>query len=105
MTRPTTTTSIRRANQAAREHDTGWMAHANCLGVDPGLFFPGRGEPTEPAKSVCTGCVVREPCLEYALAPPLQKHGIWGGMSERERRRLRRQRAQAARAVRLDGAA
>src|SRR5271166_4239612 len=69
-----------------------WQAQANCMGVDPDLFFPERGASTREAKEVCRGCVVREDCLEYALANG-EKFGIWGGMSERERRRLRRARA------------
>ncbi len=70
-----------------------WVADANCLGVDPDLFFPGRGEPSRPAKEVCAGCPVRVECLEFAMAPPVERFGVWGGMSERERRRIRRQRA------------
>lgn len=73
-----------------------WQDAANCLGVDPDLFFPERGASTREAKEVCRGCVVRLDCLEYALVNG-EKFGIWGGLSERERRRLRRQRAQAAR--------
>jgi len=75
-----------------------WQDFANCLGVDPDLFFPERGASTREAKEVCRGCVVREECLEYALANG-EKFGIWGGMSERERRRIRRQRALARRAA------
>jgi WhiB family redox-sensing transcriptional regulator len=74
----------------------GWQDYANCLGVDPDLFFPERGASTREAKEVCKGCVVREDCLEYALANG-EKFGIWGGLSERERRRIRRQRALARR--------
>ena len=48
--------------------DQSWQASANCLGVDPDLFFPERGASTREAKEVCRGCVVREDCLEYALA-------------------------------------
>jgi WhiB family redox-sensing transcriptional regulator len=73
-----------------------WQDQANCLGVDPDLFFPERGASTREAKEVCRGCVVRLDCLEYALVNG-EKFGIWGGLSERERRRLRRQRAQAVR--------
>ncbi len=73
--------------------DTSWQSSANCLGVDPDLFFPERGASTREAKEVCRGCVVKDDCLEYALASG-EKFGIWGGMSERERRRIRRQRAQ-----------
>lgn len=75
-----------------------WQNKANCMGVDPDLFFPERGASTREAKEVCRGCVVREDCLEYALANG-EKFGIWGGLSERERRRLRRQRALQRRAA------
>ena len=78
--------------------DRGWQARANCMGVDPDLFFPERGASTREAKEVCRGCVVREDCLEYALANG-EKFGIWGGMSERERRRVRRMRVLAQAAV------
>ncbi|MCZ7629108.1 MAG: WhiB family transcriptional regulator [Microthrixaceae bacterium] len=71
-----------------------WQGFANCLGVDPDLFFPERGASTKEAKAVCQACVVREDCLEYALENS-EKFGIWGGLSERERRRLRRARALA----------
>ena len=69
-----------------------WQERANCLGVDPDLFFPERGASTREAKAVCRGCEVRAECLEYALDHG-EKFGIWGGLSERERRRVRRQRA------------
>ncbi|HBX08383.1 MULTISPECIES: WhiB family transcriptional regulator [Candidatus Neomicrothrix] len=72
--------------------EAGWQLEANCLGVDPDLFFPERGASTKEAKAVCKGCVVREDCLEFALQNG-EKFGIWGGLSERERRRIRRQRA------------
>jgi WhiB family transcriptional regulator, redox-sensing transcriptional regulator len=74
-----------------------WQERANCLGVDPDLFFPERGASTREAKAVCKGCEVRGECLEYALAHG-EKFGIWGGLSERERRRVRRQRALERRA-------
>jgi WhiB family redox-sensing transcriptional regulator len=72
--------------------DRGWQSRANCMGVDPDLFFPERGASTREAKEVCRGCVVRQDCLDFALDNG-EKFGIWGGMSERERRRLRRARA------------
>ena len=75
-----------------------WQERANCLGVDPDLFFPERGASTREAKAVCRGCEVRMDCLEYALAHG-EKFGIWGGLSERERRRVRRQRALERRRV------
>jgi WhiB family redox-sensing transcriptional regulator len=76
------------------EPEESWQNYANCLGVDPDLFFPERGASTKEAKAVCRACVVREDCLEYALENS-EKFGIWGGLSERERRRLRRARALA----------
>lgn len=78
--------------------DRSWQSKANCMGVDPDLFFPERGASTKEAKEVCRGCVVREDCLEFALRNS-EKFGIWGGMSERERRKVRRQRALSAKAV------
>jgi WhiB family redox-sensing transcriptional regulator len=73
------------------ESPRAWQARANCMGVDPELFFPERGSSTREAKEVCRGCVVRMECLEFAIANS-EKFGIWGGMSERERRRVRRAR-------------
>jgi WhiB family redox-sensing transcriptional regulator len=65
-----------------------WTAHAACKGSAAHLFFPGRGETHAPAKAVCRTCPVSDECLQYALDNSI-KHGIWGGMSERERRRIR----------------
>ena len=81
-----------RAVFEAEDEASDWKSRANCMGVDPDLFFPERGMSTREAKEVCRGCVVREDCLEYALANG-EKFGIWGGLSERERRRIRRARA------------
>ena len=66
-----------------------WQAEALCAQTDPEAFFPEKGGSTREAKAVCQACQVREDCLEYALAND-ERFGIWGGMSERERRRLRR---------------
>jgi WhiB family redox-sensing transcriptional regulator len=71
--------------------DVSWQLKANCLGVDPDLFFPERGASTKEAKEVCRGCVVKQECLEFAIAHG-EKFGIWGGMSERERRKIRKSR-------------
>ena len=79
-------------NNEQLEEERRWQERANCLGVDPDLFFPERGASTREAKAVCRGCEVRDDCHEYALANG-EKFGIWGGLSERERRRVRRQRA------------
>jgi len=63
-----------------------WKLDAACVGSDPRLFFPERGEATRPAKAVCAGCPVAEECLDAGM---WEKFGIWGGLSERERRRRR----------------
>jgi len=68
-----------------------WQIQANCMGVDPDLFFPDEVRRRREAKEVCRGCVVREDCLEYAWPTARIRH--LGGMSERERRRVRRARA------------
>lgn len=65
-----------------------WMDDAACKGEDTELFFPSRGESTEAAKTICDRCPVRQPCLDYALDVG-EKFGIFGGTSERERRRMR----------------
>lgn len=66
-----------------------WQQRALCAQTDPEAFFPEKGGSTREAKAVCQACEVREECLEYALAND-ERFGIWGGLSERERRRLRR---------------
>lgn len=66
-----------------------WQERALCAQTDPEAFFPEKGGSTKEAKKVCTGCEVRSKCLEYALQHD-ERFGIWGGMSERERRRLKR---------------
>ncbi|MCC7543445.1 WhiB family transcriptional regulator [bacterium] len=68
-----------------------WRLASNCSGTDPDLFFPERGASTAEAKSICRGCAVRKDCLEFALSSG-ERSGIWGGMSEQERRWIRRQR-------------
>lgn len=67
-----------------------WQDRALCAQTDPEAFFPEKGGSTREAKRVCGGCEVRAECLSYALAND-ERFGIWGGLSERERRRLRRQ--------------
>jgi WhiB family transcriptional regulator, redox-sensing transcriptional regulator len=66
-----------------------WQERALCAETDPEAFFPEKGGSTREAKKICTGCEVKAECLEYALAND-ERFGIWGGLSERERRRLRR---------------
>lgn len=76
-------------------HDTSWMLQGACNGTDPNLWYADRGEAVDQAKAVCSGCVVREACLEYALGNREQE-GVWGGLAPLERRAVQRQRATAA---------
>ncbi len=69
--------------------DEQWQERALCAQTDPEAFFPEKGGSTREAKRICLGCEVRDACLEYALAHD-ERFGIWGGLSERERRRLKR---------------
>ncbi len=71
------------------EAELSWQERALCAQTDPESFFPEKGGSTREAKKVCTGCDVRSECLEYALAHD-ERFGIWGGLSERERRRLKK---------------
>lgn len=64
---------------------------AACAGTSPSLFFPERGQSNTKAKAICAGCPVREPCLEDALVRG-EEFGIWGGLTETERRKIRRER-------------
>ena len=67
----------------------GWQADALCAETDPEAFFPEKGGSTRAAKRICDSCEVRQQCLEYALEND-ERFGIWGGLSERERRKLRK---------------
>ena len=66
-----------------------WQERALCAQTDPESFFPEKGGSTREAKRICISCDVKDDCLEYALAND-ERFGIWGGLSERERRRLKR---------------
>jgi WhiB family redox-sensing transcriptional regulator len=66
-----------------------WQERALCAQTDPEAFFPEKGGSTREAKRVCMTCEVRVDCLDYALAND-ERFGIWGGLSERERRRMKR---------------
>ena len=76
--------------------DMAWQDRANCRGADPDLFFPERGASTRTAKGICRECQVRAECLEFAIVSS-EKFGIWGMMSERERRKIRKERQITAR--------
>jgi WhiB family redox-sensing transcriptional regulator len=74
-----------------------WDEEASCRSVDPEVFFPDRpSDHARMAKAICRGCPVRGQCLEFALDARLD-HGVWGGMTEIERRSLRRSRQRRAR--------
>ncbi|MFJ6417866.1 WhiB family transcriptional regulator [Paeniglutamicibacter sp. NPDC091659] len=73
----------------SEDGELGWQSQALCAQTDPEAFFPEKGGSTRDAKRVCGSCSVRSECLEYALTND-ERFGIWGGLSERERRRLRK---------------
>jgi WhiB family transcriptional regulator, redox-sensing transcriptional regulator len=75
--------------------DTEWMARGNCAHEPPAMFFPSDGVGVEVARRICATCPVKEPCLEHALLHRID-HGVWGGCSERERRRILKRRRVAS---------
>ena len=76
-----------------------WVAFRRCADVDPNVFFPNDGAGVIVAQKLCAECPVTDPCREYALANNIT-HGVWGGTSERQRRRMLRDRRRARRAAR-----
>jgi WhiB family redox-sensing transcriptional regulator len=72
-----------------------WRDLGACRGLDPGVFYPETDEEAAAAKAVCGQCDVRAHCLEHALTRR-EKQGVWGGATERERRRIIRQRRRSA---------
>ena len=72
-----------------------WSSQARCKGIDPEIFYPVSDDDADEAKSICTECPVRIACLEYAISSR-ERDGIWGGATERERRRIIRQRRKTA---------
>ena len=75
--------------------DMSWMEQGKCRELPPDTFFPSDGVGVEAARKICKDCPVKSPCLEYAMAHHID-HGVWGGTSERERRRIARARRLAA---------
>ena len=75
--------------------DNDWMARGSCRTVEPSVFFPSDGVGVEVARQICQTCPVKQQCLEYAIQHRID-HGVWGGASERERRRIARRRRVAA---------
>jgi WhiB family redox-sensing transcriptional regulator len=69
-----------------------WAAYAACRQADPDLFFPGDDGDADTAIRICRGCPVRTACLEWALDARI-RYGVWGGTTERDRRRLQRRTA------------
>jgi WhiB family redox-sensing transcriptional regulator len=72
-----------------------WRDQGRCAEVDPMLFYPAKGESANPARMVCAGCEVRDQCLEWALATD-QRWGVWGGTTEHDRRKIKRDRQDVA---------
>lgn len=72
-----------------------WRQKAACRGVDPDIFYPVTEEDAEEAKAICAGCPARQTCLEWAITSR-ERDGVWGGATERERRRMLRQRRRSA---------
>ena len=72
-----------------------WRSKAACQGLDPAVFYPADDEAADEAKAICAVCHVRETCLEYALANR-ERDGVRGGATEKERRRILRQRRRAS---------
>ena len=71
-----------------------WMGQAKCRNMNPSLFFPSDWIGVESAQRICADCSVKLPCLTYALANRVNE-GVWGGTSERQRKRLLRQHVPA----------
>lgn len=71
--------------------ESDWMAEGRCRHESSSTFFPSDGVGVEIARRICATCPVKSPCLEYALRNHIA-HGVWGGASERERRRIARRR-------------
>ncbi|QBI56868.1 WhiB family transcriptional regulator [Streptomonospora litoralis] len=102
MTQPNRAGEQRAPRLLRSQIDTSWQVDGSCNDADPALFFDpedyarrGRREKRrQQAKQICAGCPVRQECLEHALTVP-ERHGVWGGLDEDERRKVRRGRAQA----------
>ena len=73
----------------ADDNPLAWQTDSLCAQTDPEAFFPEKGGSTRDAKKICQSCEVKTQCLEYALQND-ERFGIWGGLSERERRKLRK---------------
>ena len=79
------------ASHVDADSATAWMSRGNCRNYPPATFFPSDGVGVDRARKICNGCPVLGQCLEYALDQRIE-HGVWGGCSERERRRILKRR-------------
>lgn len=75
--------------------DLSWRKRGACRGLDPDVFYPASEEESGDAKAICGTCTVRDQCLEFALVTR-EADGVWGGATEKERRRILRQRRKSA---------
>jgi WhiB family transcriptional regulator, redox-sensing transcriptional regulator len=88
-------TPVSVARPSDEDSTTAWMSAGNCRNYPPAVFFPSDGVGVDRARKICTDCPVVDQCLEYALEQRIE-HGVWGGCSERERRRILKRRRVAA---------
>ncbi|MCL4414158.1 MAG: WhiB family transcriptional regulator [Actinobacteria bacterium] len=103
MARPAPVRVISRA-EVEKVLTRAWTAQAACTGSNTDLFFPERGRQAADAKAVCRTCSVADDCLTYALVQ-CENSGVWGGISERERRRMRARTAIECASCAICGAA
>jgi WhiB family redox-sensing transcriptional regulator len=80
---------VRKNVDAEDDNPLAWQSDSLCAQTDPEAFFPEKGGSTRDAKRICSSCEVRSQCLDYALQND-ERFGIWGGLSERERRKLKK---------------
>ncbi|HUR18877.1 MAG TPA: WhiB family transcriptional regulator [Acidimicrobiales bacterium] len=94
--RPYTQRDITRWDLAPHDtRDRSWMQFASCRGADTATWFPHQGEDVRPAKTICADCPVRQPCAEYGMG---ESHGIFGGLTERQRIQLTGRKGRTRRA-------
>jgi WhiB family transcriptional regulator, redox-sensing transcriptional regulator len=89
------TAGNQRGVAAMADHDFEWRMAGACRGLNPDIFYPDEDDEADVAKAICESCVVQVACLEHALLRR-EKVGVWGGATERERRRMIRQRRRSA---------
>lgn len=95
MTRDYGDTRLAEAIADGQQHRPRWQQHAACRGHDVAVFFATRGESSEPARAICSSCPVIDDCLTWAL-DQADHHGIAGGLTGRQRRRIRADRNRGA---------